>query len=82
MTDVIEYIRRSTLKKTNLNTAHKKGRSTVHAIVKNDFVTIVATEWKLSLIVRYLYKWGRFCKVEDRAAAISEGIFILRIGTV
>ena len=41
VTDVIEYVRRSTLNMTNLNTAHKrKGRSTLYHIVENDFVTM------------------------------------------
>ena len=47
MTDVIEYVRRSTLIMTNLNTVHKrKGRSRLYHIVENDFPT---TKCKLDL---------------------------------
>ena len=50
VTDVIEYTRRSTLNFTNLNTAHKrKGRSKLHQIVENDFVTTATTKRKLEL---------------------------------
>ena len=50
MTDVIEYVRRSTLNMTNVNTAHKrKGRSRLYHIVENDFATTVKAKWKPSL---------------------------------
>ena len=48
VTDVIDYVRRSTLNMTNLNTTLKrKGRSELYHIVENDFSTSVTTEWKL-----------------------------------
>ena len=47
VTDVIEYVRRSTLDMTNLNEAHKReGRSRLYHIIENDFPTTVATKWK------------------------------------
>ena len=42
VTDVIEYVRRSTLSMTNLNTAHKRqGTSRLYHIVENDFSATV-----------------------------------------
>ena len=48
VTDVMEYMRRSTLHMTNLNTANKrKCRSSLYHIVENDFATTFTTKWKL-----------------------------------
>ena len=42
MTDVIEYVRRSTLNMTSLHTAHKrKDRSRLYHVVENLFATTV-----------------------------------------
>ena len=50
MTDVIEYVRRSTLNMTNLNTGHRrKGGPRQTHIVDNDFARTVTTTWKLGL---------------------------------
>ena len=57
VTDVIEYVRRSTLNMTNLNAAHKrKGRSTLYHIVQNDFAMTVTTKWKLGF--RVIFRHG------------------------
>ena len=51
VTDVIEYVRRTTLNVTNLNTVHKReDRSRLYHIVKNVFAT---TKWKLRLGLAY-----------------------------
>ena len=55
MTDVIEYVRRSTPNMTNLNVAHKrKGISRLYHIVEDDFAKTVTTKWKLGFIVKQL----------------------------
>ena len=51
MTDVIEYIHRSTLNMTNLNRTHKrKDRSRLYHMVENDLATTVTTKWALALV--------------------------------
>ena len=55
MTDVIEYVRRSTLNTTKLNTDHKrKGRSRLYHIVENDIAAAVKTKWKIGFMLHCL----------------------------
>ena len=47
VTDVIEYVHRSTLKMTNLNTAHQeKIDLDYYYIVQDDFASTVTIKWK------------------------------------
>ena len=58
MTDVIEYVRRSTLNIIKLSTAHIKVDLHYHRyhIVENNFATTVTTKWKLGLTIVLLPK--------------------------